>query len=127
MVKQIDIPLEIIDFSDEHLKWLKTQNMVMVKYESLYWLPCYDDETLWSATGKISCGLYNNRRSIKSKTYVSNRSALDIVKNESGIGRKILRPLSAKNLNPTEMELDGLIDRDVLMDIKGELEKSKWT
>ena len=31
-----------------------------------------------------------------------NRSALDKVKNESGIGGKILRPLCAKNLPPTE-------------------------
>jgi len=48
-----------------------------------------------------------------------NRSALDKVKNESGIGSKILRPLCAKNLKPTEMEENGLVDRERLLNIQG--------
>ena len=46
-----------------------------------------------------------------------NRQALDIVKKESGFRDKILRPLCAKNLEPTEMEINGLVDREKLLDI----------
>ena len=48
-----------------------------------------------------------------------NRSALDIVKKQSGFSDKILRPLCAKNLKPTQMEIDGLVDREQLLDISG--------
>ncbi|MGL5245635.1 MAG: tRNA 4-thiouridine(8) synthase ThiI, partial [Sarcina sp.] len=41
------------------------------------------------------------------------------VKKESGFSNKILRPLCAKNLESTEMELNGLIDREKLLDIAG--------
>lgn len=52
-----------------------------------------------------------------------NRQALDIVKKESGFKDKILRPLCAKNLQPTEMELNGLVDREKLMKISGRSRK----
>ena len=48
-----------------------------------------------------------------------NRQALNIVKKESGFSNKILRPLCAKNIEPTEMELNGLVDREKLLDISG--------
>jgi hypothetical protein len=51
------------------------------------------------------------------------RQSLDIVKRESGYSLKILRPLCAKNLPPTEMENDGLVDRERLLDIQGKTRK----
>ncbi|MCB2459608.1 hypothetical protein KQ708_15825, partial [Listeria monocytogenes] len=47
------------------------------------------------------------------------RQSLDIVKRESEFGNKILRPLCAKNLPPTQMEQEGLVDREKLIDIQG--------
>lgn len=47
------------------------------------------------------------------------RDTLEIIERESGLKGKLLRPLSAKRLKPTEMELKGLIDRDKLYDISG--------
>ncbi|MDZ4957444.1 tRNA 4-thiouridine(8) synthase ThiI, partial [Clostridium perfringens] len=52
-----------------------------------------------------------------------NRQALNIVKKESGFSDKILRPLCAKNLEPTEMELKGLVNRENLLDICGRSRK----
>jgi len=51
------------------------------------------------------------------------REALDIVAKESGLAGRLLRPLSAKSLPPTEMEASGLVDRGRLYGIKGRSRK----
>ena len=56
------------------------------------------------------------------KSY-KNPKALNIVKKESGFANKILRPLCAKNMDPTEMELSGLVDREKLLNITGRSRK----
>ena len=48
-----------------------------------------------------------------------NRKSLDRVAKESGVPDRLLRPLSAKLLEPTRPELDGLVDRNRLHDIQG--------
>lgn len=48
-----------------------------------------------------------------------NMKALGLVAKYSGIGDKLLRPLSAKLLDETQPEKTGLIDRNKLMDISG--------
>jgi tRNA U34 2-thiouridine synthase MnmA/TrmU len=47
------------------------------------------------------------------------RKALDVVEEESGLKGKLLRPLCAKNLPPTEAEKEGLVDREKLLGLKG--------
>ncbi|MEK6794756.1 MAG: hypothetical protein AABZ39_08275 [Spirochaetota bacterium] len=47
------------------------------------------------------------------------RDKLDIVARDSLLGDKLLRPLSAKLLQPTAPERDGIIDRNALYDIEG--------
>ncbi|MFX1326756.1 MAG: tRNA 4-thiouridine(8) synthase ThiI [Promethearchaeota archaeon] len=49
--------------------------------------------------------------------------ALKIVERESGLERKLLRPLSALHLKPTIYEEKGLIDRQKLLGIKGRSRK----
>lgn len=51
------------------------------------------------------------------------RQALDIVARRSGTEGVLLRPLSAKCLEPTGPETEGLIDRDRLLDISGRSRK----
>ncbi len=48
-----------------------------------------------------------------------NRQSLGIVERESGLKGRLVRPLSAKLLEPTIPELEGLIDREKLLDISG--------
>lgn len=48
-----------------------------------------------------------------------NLESLKIVEEESGLKGKLLRPLSAKLLEETEEEKNGLVDRSKLLDIKG--------
>ena len=44
---------------------------------------------------------------------------LELISRKSGLGGKLLRPLSAKTLPPTEMEESGLVDRDQLFSYTG--------
>jgi tRNA-specific 2-thiouridylase len=120
MVKQIDIPLEVVDFSDEHFQMVKSPKHGHGKNMN----PCIDCHAMMmrhcgELLEKFHADFIITGEVLNQRPMSQNRSALDIVKNESGIGSKILRPLCAKNLNPTEMEMDGLIDREVLMDIRG--------
>jgi tRNA-specific 2-thiouridylase len=47
------------------------------------------------------------------------RQALDLLERESGLKGRLLRPLSAKLLPPTEAELTGVVDRELLKDFRG--------
>jgi len=48
-----------------------------------------------------------------------NRQALAVVARESGVGDRLLRPMSAKLLDVTAPEREGLVDRERLLDIEG--------
>ena len=48
-----------------------------------------------------------------------NANALKSVAKLSGFADKIIRPLSAKLLDPTAMEISGLVDREQLLDFQG--------
>ncbi len=47
------------------------------------------------------------------------RETLELVRKESSLGDRLLRPLSAKLLPPTLPEKEGWVDRDELLDIQG--------
>jgi len=120
IVKQIDIPLEVVDFSKEHFEMVKNPKHGHGKNMN----PCIDCHAMMmrhcgELLEKFHADFIITGEVLNQRPMSQNRSALDIVKNESGIGHKILRPLCAKNLNPTEMEIEGLIDREALLDISG--------
>jgi tRNA-specific 2-thiouridylase len=120
MTKQIGIPLEVVDFSDKHFEMVKNPKHGHGKNMN----PCIDCHAMMmrycgELLEKFHADFIITGEVLNQRPMSQNRSALDIVKNESGIGRKILRPLCAKNLNPTDMEIEGLIDREALLDIKG--------
>ena len=48
-----------------------------------------------------------------------NRQALGVVERSSGLKGRLVRPLSAKLLEPTVPELEGKLDREQLLDISG--------
>jgi tRNA-uridine 2-sulfurtransferase len=54
-----------------------------------------------------------------------NNRALHIIENEAGLEGKVLRPLSAKHLPPTNAEKSGLIKRENMGDIKGRSRKGQ--
>ena len=54
-----------------------------------------------------------------------NNRALHIIEKEAGMEGKVLRPLSAKHLPPTDAEKSGLIKRENMGDIKGRSRKGQ--
>src|SRR5574338_242767 len=54
-----------------------------------------------------------------------NNRALRIIEEESGMQGKVLRPLSAKHLEPTDAEKSGSVDRSRLGEIKGRSRKGQ--
>lgn len=124
MTKQIDIPLEVVDFSNEHFELVKSPKHGYGKNIN----PCIDCHTMMlNYTGKLleryEADFIITGEVLNQRPMSQNRISLDIVKKESGFSDKILRPLCAKNLNPTKMELEGLVDREKLLDISGRSRK----
>lgn len=124
MCDQIGVRLEVIDFSIEHFDMVKNpkhgwgKNMnpcidchsMMMKYSGRL---LEDFEADFIITGEV----------LNQRPMSQNKQALNTVKNESGFADKILRPLCALNLEPTEMELNGLVDREKLLKISGRSRK----
>jgi tRNA U34 2-thiouridine synthase MnmA/TrmU len=126
MVRQIDIPLEVVDFSEEHLEMVKNPKHGHGKNMN----PCIDCHAMMMRYSgelleKFNADFIITGEVLNQRPMSQNKGALNIVKKESGIGNKILRPLCAKNLLPTEMEEKGLVDREKLLDISGRGRKAQ--
>lgn len=124
MAKQIDLPLEIIDFSEEHFEMTKAPKHGHGKNMN----PCIDCHAMMMRYAGDLLQKYNadfiiTGEVLNQRPMSQNKASLNIVKKESGYADKILRPLCAKALPPTEMELNGLVDREKLLDITGRSRK----
>lgn len=118
---QLGIKLREIDISEEFLKFLK----IKPKHGFGVGLnPCIDCHALMLKKAReimekegfafITTGEVLNERPMSQK-----KAALKIVEKESGLEGYLLRPLSAKLLEPINAENSGLVDREKLMDISG--------
>lgn len=124
MTKQIGIPLEVVDFRKDHFEMVKNPKHGYGKNMN----PCIDCHAMMmkycgELLEKLNADFIITGEVLNQRPMSQNRSALDKVRNESGIGSKILRPLCAKNLAPTEMEENGLVDREKLLNIQGRSRK----
>lgn len=126
MVSQIDVPLEVVDFSEEHLEMVRNPKHGHGKNMN----PCIDCHAMMmkhcgELLKKFDADFIITGEVLGQRPMSQNKGALNTVKKESGIGHKILRPLCAKNLPETEMEEQGLVDREKLLDIKGRSRKAQ--
>lgn len=124
MVKQIDIPLEVVDFSEEHFELVKNPKHGYGKNMN----PCIDCHAMMMRYSgellkKFEADFIITGEVINQRPMSQNAGALNTVKKESGFSDKILRPLCAKLLPPTEMEESGMVDREKLMNINGRSRK----
>lgn len=124
MAEQIDIPLVVVDFSKEHFEMVKNPKHGYGKNIN----PCVDCHAMMMRySGKLldqyKADFIITGEVLNQRPMSQNKNSLDVVKKESGFADKILRPLCAKAIEPTEMELNGLIDREKLLDIQGRSRK----
>lgn len=120
MCKQIDIPLKVIDFSENHFEMVKNPKHGHGKNMN----PCIDCHAMMmkycgNLLDELKADFIITGEVLNQRPMSQNKNSLELVKKESGFSEKILRPLCAKNLEPTIMEKSGLVDREKLMDISG--------
>ncbi|GAA0177764.1 DUF814 domain-containing protein [Clostridium sediminicola] len=120
MVKQIDIPLEVVDFSKEHLEMVKKPKHGHGKNMN----PCIDCHAMMMRYAgelleKFNADFIITGEVLNQRPMSQNKTSLSMVLKESGIASKILRPLCAKVLLPTEMEESGIVNREMLLGISG--------
>ena len=124
----LGIKLREIDISEEFLNFLKE------KPKHGYGVglnPCIDCHALmirkageimraerfsFAATGEV----------LNERPMSQNKQALKIVEKEAGLEGFLLRPLSAKLIEPTIAEKEGLVDREKLLDISGRSRKKQF-
>lgn len=121
---QLGIKLHVVDITSDHMKMLKEPKHGYGRFMN----PCVDCHALmikragelmrdlgadFIATGEV----------LGERPKSQNRRALGIVEEESGMQGFVLRPLSAKLLEPTVPEEKGLVDRNRLLDIRGRSRK----
>ncbi len=53
------------------------------------------------------------------------KEAMDIILKESGTTHLVVRPLTAKNLSPSQVEIENLVDREKLLGIRGRGRKAQ--
>lgn len=126
MTAQIGIELKVVDFSGEHFEMVKHPKHGYGKNMN----PCIDCHAMMmrycgDLLEELNADFIITGEVLNQRPMSQNKIALEQVKKESGIGVKILRPLCALRLEPTEMEKNGLVDRDRLMGIQGRSRKDQ--
>jgi tRNA-uridine 2-sulfurtransferase len=124
--ENLNISLRVVDFSKEHLRLVKKPPRGYGKSMN----PCIDCHALMLKKAKeimekekfdfVATGEVLGERPMS-----QNKQSLAIVEKESSLKGRLLRPLSAKLLEPTVPEKEGLVDRDLLMDISGRSRKKQ--
>lgn len=116
----LGVPLKVIDISDEYLDVLKNPRYGYGKNFN----PCIDCHAFMiRKTGEClqerGASFIITGEVLGQRPMSQNQSSLNAVDKLSGMMGLVVRPLSARLLKPTIPEINGWIDRDKLLDIKG--------
>lgn len=123
-LKKMGVPLKVIELGDDYLE-------VIEKPKHGYGSgmnPCIDCrsfliEKAWEFAKQIGAKFLVTGEVVGQRPMSQQRHQLEIIERETGLKGKILRPLSAKLLPPTEAEEGGWINREKLLDIGGRSRK----
>ncbi len=126
MAAQIGLPLKAVDFTVEHLEMTKHPKNGYGKNMN----PCIDCHAMMLKYAgrmleEMEADFLITGEVLDQRPMSQNKKALDIVRKESDFEDKILRPLCAQKLQPTRMELEGLVDRSRLFGISGKSRKAQ--
>ncbi len=116
----VGVPWRAIDFSDDIINLLFNPPSGFGKNMN----PCIDCHVamfmrLKEFAKKEGFDFIFSGEVVGQRPMSQNRGSLNRVKNLSHAGDMLLRPLSAKILEPTPMEEAGLVDREKLLDLNG--------
>ncbi|MGA7875473.1 MAG: tRNA 4-thiouridine(8) synthase ThiI, partial [Desulfoferrobacter sp.] len=124
----LSIPVMVLDIGEKHLEMLKKP---VYGYGSQM-NPCIDCHGLMlREAGRImeqeDADFLFTGEVLGQRPMSQRRDSLRSVEKLSGYLGRVLRPLSAKLLAPTIVELEGLVDRGLLLDIHGRSRKKQMT
>ena len=122
--KMLNIPLRIVDISEEHLAMVKAPPHGYGKTMN----PCIDCHALMlKRAGEImeaeGYDFLFTGEVLNERPMSQNRKALEVVAAASGYPDVIVRPLSAQLLKETKVEREGLVDRCRLLALSGRTRK----
>lgn len=124
--KQIGLKLKIVDISKEHLEIVKKPKYGYGKNMN----PCIDCHLLMlreakSLMEKLKCDFVATGEVLGERPMSQNKNILRLLEKQSGLKGYLLRPLSAKLLEPTIPEKQGIVDREELFSISGRQRKAQ--
>jgi len=124
--RQIGVTLHVLDAGEDYLEEIKHPRFGTGKGLN----PCVDCHIHMLRKAQVLADELGARflftgEVLGQRPMSQHRQALGIVERFSGLQGKLLRPLSARRLEPTEAELNGWVDRERLGDISGRSRKAQ--
>lgn len=122
--RSMDLPLRVVDITERHLKVVKRPKYGYGGNMN----PCIDCHALmFRIAGEMleeeGADFVLTGEVLGQRPMSQNKRSLSLVNAESGLGRLLLRPLSAKHLPLTIPEEEGWVKRALLMDLEGRSRK----
>jgi len=126
VAEKLGVDLKTVYLGDEYLEMLKNPKHGYGSGMN----PCIDCREMMFKVAKdymqeIDAKFIVTGEVLEQRPMSQNPRALKIIAHESGLDGKVLRPLSAKHLEPTEAENTGLVRREELLSIKGRTRKTQ--
>ena len=123
---ELGIKLKTVYFGEDYLQMLKNPKHGYGSGMN----PCIDCRGMMYKAAKdhmekINADFIVTGEVLFQRPMSQNSRALHIIEDEAGLEGKVLRPLSARHLPATDAEKDGLVDRDLMGDIKGRSRKGQ--
>lgn len=118
--KMLNIPLETIDITNDFIEIVKNPRYGHGANIN----PCIDCKIYMlkhakSLMDKLGASFLVTGEVLGERPMSQRKDALNLIEKRAEVRGILLRPLTAKNLLPTKPELEGIVDRNKLLDIKG--------
>ena len=122
--QQLGVPLTVVRLGLDYLRVIRKPKYGYGKHMN----PCIDCRIYMLQKAKqyakrIGASFIITGEVLGERPMSQNWKALKIIEEESSLKGRLLRPLSAKLLPPTEPEKAGIVDRNRLLDIRGRSRK----
>lgn len=123
----LGLKLKVFDFSKDHLNIVKKPKFGYGKAVN----PCLDCHILMLKKAKeimrknLPADFVATGEVLGERPFSQNKKALKLVEKESSLKGCVLRPLSAKLLEPTILEKREMVNREKLLDIRGKSRKKQ--
>jgi tRNA-specific 2-thiouridylase len=119
-LRKYGIDVTVVDISEDYLGMLRNPAHGFGRYFN----PCIDCkifmlERARAMLDELGAAFLITGEVVGQRPMSQRRDTLNVIERDSATRSRLLRPLSAKLMNPTEAEIQGLVDRERLLDFSG--------